>query len=326
MDKISCPICTRLNDPQENRCWFCSAELHSAVPTPGGNDDRLGEMKEDPDAGNTILNDDTLKNIEKVIPSEDIPEWLARIRAREAAERAQQIKEDELLKAQKKSQGDIPDWLSSIGEGVDLSTPIEEPLPVESRDEGTEQVPPVPETELPPPAQGESEWLESLNSWQSVNVQENLTESEGITTTANDEVSDTPLGEDDGENDVASLFKPEDEINHPVIEDESDETPKGNKDENNEPVELISPEVETKDQIAQVFNELQSQVEPEDIVAPDLINAVIVSEEVEPALTSEVLEGGESINEVLSSEPMVNSNVGESISDTPIPAQAIIPE
>jgi len=315
-----------LNDPQESRCWFCSAELHPAVPASDGNDDWLSGMKGDPVVGDGTRNDEAPQNIEEEHPSEDIPEWLARIRAREAAERAQQNKDEVLLHAQKKSQGGIPDWLSSIGEGIDLSTPIEVPLAVDVSGKGSEEVPPAPENEFTPPTQGESEWLENLKSWQPDNVQENHTDGEGITVTADDEGSEIPLGEDDRENEVASKLKTVDEIDHLNIEGESDETPKGIKDEVNDTFIFTSPEVEIKDQIAQVFEEFQSQVEPGDIVEPDLNDNVIISEELEPALPSEVLEDGGSINEAFSSEPTVNTDSGELIGVTPFPAQTVIPE
>jgi len=326
MEKITCPICARLNDPQESRCWFCSAELNPAIPTPSGNDDWLSGMKEDLDAGNSIQNDETPQTIEEQSPSEDIPEWLARIRAREAAERAQQIEEEELLKAQKKSQGGIPDWLSSIGEGIDLSNPTEAPLPVEISDEGSGQVLPTPENEILPPTQGESDWLENLNSWQPAGNQENPPESDEITASSQDEVSETTLGEEDREIDNGSSFKPAELIDLPVFESEAEETINVINSEINDSDVFIPSELDPKDQIAQVFEELQSQVEPEEIVEPGLIEDMNVSEEIEPVLFSDVLEGEESNSEVLSSESMVNSGVGEPVSDTPFIAQVIIPE
>jgi hypothetical protein len=315
-----------LNDPQESRCWFCSAELNPAIPTPSGNDDWLSGMKEDLDAGNSIQNDETPQTIEEQSPSEDIPEWLARIRAREAAERAQQIEEEELLKAQKKSQGGIPDWLSSIGEGIDLSNPTEALIPVEISDEGSGQVLPTPENEILPPTQGESDWLENLNSWQPAGNQENPPESDEITASTEDEVSETTLGEEDREIDNGSSFNPVELMDLPVVESEAEETINVINSEINDSDVFIPPELDPKDQIAQVFEELQSQVEPEEIVEPGLIEDMNVSEEIEPVLFSDVLEGEESNSEVLSSESMVNSGVGEPVSDTPFIAQVIIPE
>lgn len=358
MDKISCPVCTRLNDSNENRCWFCSAELHPTAPTPGSNNDWLTGMEADLNVAQETQNEETLENIEVASSSEDIPEWLAKIRAREAAERAQQKTEEDLLKAQKKSQGGVPDWLSSIGEGIELSTHLEQTLPVDSNLEVTGEAPPVPEQETVPPPESESDWMESLKSWKPVNTQENFTEKEGITTSAEDVISEspfgeddreidlggsikppedadlpvigefeeTPLGEDNREKDVVSWFTTVEDIDYPVINSESEVTPKGNNAEINDSFAFISPELEAKDQIAQVFEELQSQVEPEEIVLPDLVEDKTASKEIKPVTAPSVFEGGDSINEVASIEPMNNSGAEELVEATHFPAQSIIPD
>lgn len=313
-------------------------------------------MKEDMDAGFNVLNDDILKNIEELTPSEDIPDWLARIREREAAERAQQSSDEELVRTQKKSKGGVPDWLSSISEGIELSTPLEKSQPDYAGKEASAQVLPTPENGINPPPEGESEWMESLKSWQPVNVQENLIESEGGIVTEDNEGSETLLddetrdidlgglikpaldvdlpvvgkfeeismGEDDSSNDVASFFKTIDEIDHPVLEGGSDETPKGKNAEINDSIFLITPDLEQKDQIAKVFEELQSQAEPENILGSNLIEAVIVSQEIEPAPPTGVFKGEDSTNAVLSNEPMVDSGAEESVIDSLVPPQAIV--
>ena len=356
MDKITCPICTRLNDPSENRCWFCSAELHPDAPTLGSNDDGLSRMNEDHDAGSSIQNDEYLKNIEVVSPSEDIPDWLARIRAREAAERAQQKSEEDLLKVQKKSKGGIPDWLSSISEGIELSAPLKESLPEDPGKEELEQIPLAPENEISLPPEGESDWLESLKSWQSVNVQENLTRNEGVTTTIKDEISEPSLddndrdidleklkspatnmdlpvvgeseensmGEDDRENEVSSWFKTVEDIGK-LNQSEFVEPSNGNNAEIYDSDTLISPEWESKDQISQVFEELQSHVVPEEIVSQNLSGDIIVQEGIEPAPSVDAFEGKDSTGEVLSIEPMVNSGDEESVTDSLLPLQTIVP-
>ena len=326
MEKIPCPICTRLNDPQENRCWFCSAELHPSIPAPGGSDDWLSGMKEDLGAGNSILNGETLDNIEEVIPSEDIPDWLARIRAREAAERAQQLTEEEKLKAKKKSQSGIPDWLSTIGEGVDLSAPVAEPLPVEISDEGSEQVPSSVENEIVNSIEGEGDWLESLKSWQSSSVQANPTENDEIAASSEDEISEIQLSENYQDLDNGGSFEAADAGDLPVVESDNEETNNVSKNETDDSVAFNPPELEQKDQIAQVFEGFQSQVVPEDIFIPDFNEDAISPEEVEHVLSSEVIGVGVTINEVLSDELLVTSGAGESVSDTPLTTTGIIPE
>lgn len=323
MDKITCPICTRLNDPQENRCWFCSAELHPAVPAPGGNDDWLGGVQGGLDDGNNDLSFELPQNNEEESPSEDIPEWLARIRAREAAERAQQNKDEKLQKAQKKSPGDIPDWLSSIGEGVDLSNPIEEPVPVEISGERSEQVPPTPDNELSSQTQGESDWLESLKTWQAPVIQENKIESDETAISTEDEATETIFRVEDRESSIDGSSNPVDGMDLPFVEREIEDTVNVYESAINDSVVSISPELEPKDQIAQVFEKLQSQIDPEVIVEPEFSDAIIASEEIEPALHSVDLKGEEPNNETLIYEPKVNSGAEEPASDTSIPAQAI---
>jgi hypothetical protein len=326
MDKITCPICTRLNDPLESRCWFCSADLHPAAPAPDVIDDGLSDLKEGLDAGNSILSDEILQNIEEVTPSNDIPEWLARIRARESAERAAQVKDEEQLKAQKKSQGGIPDWLSSLGEGIDFSIPIEASLPSEIGTEESVPVSPIEEKEIAPALEDESDWLESLKSWQPGSSQEVITNSEDFVISAEDEVSETSLGETGQVFDISRPFEPASEIELPVIERDSEESININKDEIDDSALIISPELEVKDQIAQVFDDLQSQVEPEEIVIPDSNENVINSEKIEFAPPSGVFEGEDTFSERLSSEPIITSSAEDSVSDTPLPAQTAIPE
>lgn len=324
MEKIPCPICTRLNDPQESRCWFCSAELHPDVSSPGGDDDWLSGMKENLGAGNSLL-DATLDKIEEVTPSEDIPDWLARIREREAAERAQRLIEEEKLKVQKKSQSGIPDWLSTIGEGVDLSAPVDEPLPVEISDEESEQVPSSIENEIVNPIEGDGDWLESLKSWHSSSVQENPAESDEIAAASEDATSEIQLSENYQDLHIGGSFEAADAGNLSVMESENNETNNVSKSEIDDSVAFNSPELEQKDQIAQVFEGFHSQVEPEDIVVPDFNEDAISSEEVEPTLPSEIIAGGVSINDVLSNEPLVTSGAGESVSDTSLDTTEIIP-
>ncbi len=358
MDKITCPICTRLNDPSDSRCWFCSAELHPDVPSAGSKDDWLSGMSEDLEGGNTILNDEPPPNIEDVTPSEDIPEWLARIRVREAAERAQLSSEEELLKKQKKTLGGIPDWLSSIGEDIEQSITPEESPSVDSGFEVVEQVPPAPESETDIPREGESDWLESLKSWQPVSIQEDVTESEDFSASAEEEVSvtssiedesdvdieglkkpvfgvglpvvgeaeETSMGADDRENNVARWFKTVEEKDPTALQGVSNVTPKEYEPEIIDSIALIPTESESKDQISQVFEELTSQVVSEEIVLPDSYEGLIAPEEIEPAPPPVFLESEEPISEVVSIEPMFTSSVEESIIDTPIPSQVITQE
>ena len=313
-------------------------------------------MEEDLNSANSVQNDEKF-NIEEVSRTEDIPDWLAKIRARETAERAQQQTEKELQKVQKKSQGSIPDWLSSIGEGIEFSTPLEESLPIGSSLEASERVPPTTGNEITPPPEAENDWLESLQSWQPVNILENLTDNLGLTNSAENEISEirldendrdidlgvlkkpdveedlqvdggsdeTPKGEAYEEKDVASWYKKIGEIDYPIIHGESIETPIENKIENNDTIASLTPEFEQKDQIAQVFEELQSQVVSEEIVLPDFIEDKSVSDEFEPAPPPDILVREDLINEVISTKPLLDNSSGAgSVNETHFPVQSII--
>ncbi len=63
-------------------------------------------------------------------PDEFVPDWLARIRAREEAEQAEKKAEEARYWAEKKSHNGIPDWLQSLNEDA---APPEEQKPLETK-------------------------------------------------------------------------------------------------------------------------------------------------------------------------------------------------
>lgn len=197
MDKIPCPICSRLNNPQDTHCWHCQAALHPTPSEPGGmNVDWLTglgnsqELTSNEPVGNQ--KDAPLNNSTE----EFVPDWLARIRAREAAEREEKkTKEDEYW-AKKQPNDGTPDWLRSLSG--------EEETPVSS-DQPNQIIPDVPDStapENPPnseeiPTSGTEDWIESLKT---------LAPEEDQSQPATDNEFTTPVREGEIKNQEESAF------------------------------------------------------------------------------------------------------------------------
>jgi hypothetical protein len=135
---------------------------------PSKEPDWLGGLRNAEDTSNDTPNaESTSQGGENSDPEQEefIPDWLARIREREAAEKAEEkAKEDEYW-AEKQSHEGMPDWLRTLNEdaaGIS-NTPHEEnqpqePAPVEKPNPPAEKPKTIPESN--------DKWLESLKSWQ----------------------------------------------------------------------------------------------------------------------------------------------------------------
>ena len=119
MGKRLCPICTRLNDPQDTHCWFCNAELPPVSAQESQSSDWMEDLKND-----DLLIDEALKpetagfGASKTDKEAEgyTPDWLQRIRTKEAEERAEKKANEERFWAEKKSHEGLPDWLQSLNE------------------------------------------------------------------------------------------------------------------------------------------------------------------------------------------------------------------
>jgi hypothetical protein len=168
MDKKPCPICTRLNDPQDTHCWFCHAELLSSKEEPAQNGDWLSGLRQDGDApaepgGADSAGIDANSGNEQ---EEFVPDWLARIRDREAVEKAEKKAQEERYWAEKKSRDGLPDWLRSLNEDTTDDSGNDAPRAAVTPDKSDSAVGlPAAETAgASAPVNGD--WLESLKTWQ----------------------------------------------------------------------------------------------------------------------------------------------------------------
>lgn len=161
MTEKICPVCNRPNISTAKRCWYCQSLLEDEQAEPG-----------------LPAGDQAVKDAE-VTGSDEVPEWLARVRQRKAIEDMQQTRSlsPENLPPEQKSTGQPENQLEK--QGVELPEPEEnEPsqLPEWLQGLGT-----------PPPSEGvtkslqmegkpEAEkfsWLEKLQSWKARNQEEN---------------------------------------------------------------------------------------------------------------------------------------------------------
>jgi hypothetical protein len=75
MDEIICPECGRPNLSEAEKCWYCQVSLVKNGPDAG-----LLEQISDPAADKTSVENPTGKSPVKDDSSEDLPDWLKRIR------------------------------------------------------------------------------------------------------------------------------------------------------------------------------------------------------------------------------------------------------
>ena len=160
MEKKPCPVCTRLNDPQDTHCWFCHAELTPSKEEPAA-DWLSGLRQEEETLMGQIDNPSAPAGEEesKEEQGEFVPDWLARIRSREASEKAEKQALEERYWAEKKSREGLPDWLRSLNEDAAGGSGAEaaQGAAGQSKSDATQP--------FTPPAAGD-DWLDSLKSWQ----------------------------------------------------------------------------------------------------------------------------------------------------------------
>lgn len=168
MEKRLCPICSRLNGPQDTHCWFCNAELPPVSAQESQASDWMEDLKnEDLTFGNALEPGKSGSEVSKTTKDSEgfTPDWLQRIRAKEAEERAEKKANEERYWAEKKNHEGLPDWLQSLNEDaagnsneIEDTTPAIEPVENEPLKEP--ETKPVTSTPLG------DDWLESLKSWQ----------------------------------------------------------------------------------------------------------------------------------------------------------------
>ena len=214
MDKRLCPICSRLNDTQDTHCWFCNAELPPISPDDGQPTDWLQELK------NTDLNlevsSSPLENNSDQKQSENeseefTPNWLQKIRSREAAEREEKKANEDRYWAEKRSKEGLPDWLRSLNEDAkeldsipedikqDVEPEKEQPIDSLNLDEGGNSV-------------KADDWLDSLKTWQEpveekTQISTSETENAPIASTPEEVIEDSqPLSEPVYDYDLNKIF------------------------------------------------------------------------------------------------------------------------
>jgi len=273
MDKRPCPICTRLNEPQETHCWFCHAELAPVSTDQPQSSDWLSGLRQDQDAtsdNNPILPAESTKSNETDKPDEFVPDWLSRIRSKEAVERAEKKAQEDKYWAEKQSHSGVPDWLQSLNEdNAEIKTNNEvEPAPPDPNKVKSASPIEEPSTTF---ASGD-DWLESLKSWQSADETDNLIQPENLEITESPaEIEITPQPESqefpeilpEPEFDLGKIFSPL--IEEPVIESEKPAEPQGVVlPEGFQPFDLTFDETEiqeTNRQPEQVDSDLSSTVD-----------------------------------------------------------------
>ena len=181
MDERICPVCKSVIELGTTRCQYCNADLTQFDKK------SLQESGDQPGTSQRVVpqrppekQTAPLEGPQKDEPDEFVPDWLARIRAREAVEHAEKKAEEEKILSEKKSRSVIPDWLQSLNEDASVqsvtneesadnfkntSPVIIEPVPfesgiIESSKEGSRQgaVEPI-ASEKP---EKKDDWLENL--------------------------------------------------------------------------------------------------------------------------------------------------------------------
>ncbi len=177
MSEILCPICQRPNDDTSARCWYCQAVLPvSEKPQAGGNTDWLNTLRDEslseegPADYSPVTPDGVVEN-----SSDDVPDWLARIRTRENLE-----KEPEPDLNEEPTEGveeDLPDWLKEIKAGnssikrEEQSQVSVQPVELPVSDSNNDNIDAMPAGE----SIGEDdtqEWLNQLAAWKPATIEE----------------------------------------------------------------------------------------------------------------------------------------------------------
>lgn len=168
MEKRLCPICSRQNDSQDTHCWFCNAELPPFSPENDQPIDWLSELK-NTDLNLEVSSSPFESNQDQNQPEKEAgeftPDWLQKIRSREAAEREEKKANEERYWAEKRSKEGLPDWLRSLNEDANqlASSPEEIKPALESGNEPSIDL--LKSDDAGNSAKTE-DWLDSLKSWQ----------------------------------------------------------------------------------------------------------------------------------------------------------------
>ncbi len=147
MTEKICPVCNRSNLPTATRCWYCQSLLEDE-PTSSGTESAAPGPAAEAGKGEG-----------------DVPEWLARIRARKAIENMEPAAKPESEENQSEPQEppaeekvaseprqpgiDLPAWITDLGKESESTPEVSEPLPPKA-DEGA----------------GNTDWLKKLTAWQ----------------------------------------------------------------------------------------------------------------------------------------------------------------
>ncbi len=166
MSEIYCPVCNRINNGNAERCWYCQALLQKDSPGKESPDQSaLDNVASMGGAGSGAQ--PQVAGTEQALPAEEIPEWLARIRARKLADQGGLPIQNKPIAAGKS--GGVPEWLKEMG-GTDIPNLIQQP-------EQLDEIPDNPaisaESSPPPevPDDHEIDWLKDLGSGQQVVIE-----------------------------------------------------------------------------------------------------------------------------------------------------------
>jgi hypothetical protein len=139
MDQRICPVCKSVIDSTVTRCPYCETDLSQFATNlsqergdrPGANQRALPQKPPEKQTA-------PLEGTQKEEPDEFVPDWLARIRAREAAEHEEKKAEEEKALTEKKSRSVIPDWLQSLNEDASVQS-----ASIQQSENDSKQVSPV---------------------------------------------------------------------------------------------------------------------------------------------------------------------------------------
>ena len=272
MDKKPCPICTRLNEPQETHCWFCHAELPPVSVEQQPSSDWLNGLRQDQDAASENISEFPAEPaaadvIEK--PEEHVPDWLSRIRSKEATERAEKKAQEDKYWAEKQSHSGVPDWLHSLNEDIADADTNKKDEPAAPGLNIVSAASPIEEHSIT--SAGGDDWLESLNSWQPVDGTESSIQPENPEVTGSPTEIEIPP-QPELQEPTEFLPAPEfdlDKIFSPLIEE-----PEKEPEKPAETPELVLPEGFQPFEIT--FDETEAQKtfsQPEEVL-PDLSSPV----------------------------------------------------
>jgi len=238
MENRLCPICSRQNNPQDTHCWFCNAELPPYTPGEDQPTDWLEELKNTDlnlEVSSSPIENNQDQNRSEKESEEFTPNWLQKIRSREASDREEKKANEERYWAEKRSKEGLPDWLRSLNEDAnelnsipeetkpDVEPEKEQPIESLKSDEGGNSI-------------KADDWLDSLKTWQEpaeekTEISSSQTENTPVASSPEEVPEDSqPLSEPGEDFDLNKIFllseeKSNQELssNLPVEEEKKDE-------------------------------------------------------------------------------------------------------